>query len=154
MRSCADLATAVRQRRTQERSRWREWRYCAALAPVFSKLLKPSKLRCSLTKLLVRLESAGALWVSAGSEAPPHGLAFYLINCGRAAQPEMQKRIVNVRAEEVPLLFWRGNHRMLLPSAQNKLGFIKMRWAASGHQKMAHPHRRFFKSSMRVILAW
>ena len=35
MRSCADLATAVRQRRTQERLRWRELRYCAALAPSF-----------------------------------------------------------------------------------------------------------------------
>lgn len=67
-------------------------------------------------------DCAGALVITEEDSPPPTAQIFNQDDYERVSRDDLQQRIVESRAGEVPLMFWRGKRRMSLPGVQNKLG--------------------------------
>lgn len=67
-------------------------------------------------------DCAGALVLTDEDAAPPEAKVFTPDDYEAVSHAELHERIVDSRAQDVPLMFWRGKRRMSLPGVQNKLG--------------------------------
>jgi serine/threonine-protein kinase HipA len=67
-------------------------------------------------------DCAGALVLTPDATPPQIVVAFDPQDYEQISQTDMQGRITESRAQNVPLMFWRGLRRMSLPGVQNKLG--------------------------------
>ena len=67
-------------------------------------------------------DCAGALVNTEEELPPPLAQVFNQDDYEAISHDDLQQRIVESRAENVPLMFWRAKRRMSLPSVQNKLG--------------------------------
>jgi serine/threonine-protein kinase HipA len=67
-------------------------------------------------------DCAGALVITDESAAPPEAKVFTASDYEAVTRDQLQERIVESTAQDVPLMFWRGKRRMSLPGVQNKLG--------------------------------
>jgi serine/threonine-protein kinase HipA len=67
-------------------------------------------------------DCAGALIITDEDTPPPAANVFNEDDYESVTLDDLQQRIVESRAQDVPLMFWRGKRRMSLPGVQNKLG--------------------------------
>jgi serine/threonine-protein kinase HipA len=67
-------------------------------------------------------DCAGALVITDESAVPPEATVFTAQDYEPVTRDQLQERIVESTAQDVPLMFWRGKRRMSLPGVQNKLG--------------------------------
>ncbi|NJS37267.1 MAG: hypothetical protein HC765_14060 [Brachymonas sp.] len=67
-------------------------------------------------------DCAGALVITDEDASPPEAKIFTKQDYEAVSRAELHERIVDSRAQDVPLMFWRGKRRMSLPGVQNKLG--------------------------------
>jgi serine/threonine-protein kinase HipA len=67
-------------------------------------------------------DCAGALVITDEEIPPPAANVFNEDEYERVTHDDLQQRITESRAQDVPLMFWRGKRRMSLPGVQNKLG--------------------------------
>ncbi len=67
-------------------------------------------------------DCAGALVITDEDAPPPEAKIFTEQDYEAVSHAELNERIVDSRAQDVPLMFWRGKRRMSLPGVQNKLG--------------------------------
>jgi serine/threonine-protein kinase HipA len=67
-------------------------------------------------------DCAGALVITEEDTPPPIANVFNADDYESATHADLQQRITESRAQDVPLMFWRGKRRMSLPGVQNKLG--------------------------------
>lgn len=67
-------------------------------------------------------DSAGALIITEEDAPPPATNIFNEADYESVTHNDLQQRITEARAAQVPLMFWRGKRRMSLPGVQNKLG--------------------------------
>jgi serine/threonine-protein kinase HipA len=67
-------------------------------------------------------DCAGALVITEEDTPPPTANVFNEDDYESVAHDDLQQRITESRAQDVPLMFWRGKRRMSLPGVQNKLG--------------------------------
>jgi serine/threonine-protein kinase HipA len=67
-------------------------------------------------------DCAGALVITEEDTPPPATDAFNPEDYESVTHDDLQQRITESRAQDVPLMFWRGKRRMSLPGVQNKLG--------------------------------
>ncbi len=70
----------------------------------------------------VGLDCAGALVITEEDSPPPVANVFNQDDYESVTHNDLQQRIVESRAQDVPLMFWHGKRRMSLPGVQNKLG--------------------------------
>ena len=67
-------------------------------------------------------DCAGALVITDEDTPPPTANVFSEDDYESVTHDDLQQRITESRAQDVPLMFWRGKRRMSLPGVQNKLG--------------------------------
>ena len=67
-------------------------------------------------------DCAGALVITEEDTPPPTANVFSDDDYESVTHDDLQQRITESRAQDVPLMFWRGKRRMSLPGVQNKLG--------------------------------
>ena len=67
-------------------------------------------------------DCAGALVITEEDIPPPAANVFNQDDYESVTHDDLQQRITESRAQDVPLMFWRGKRRMSLPGVQNKLG--------------------------------
>ncbi len=67
-------------------------------------------------------DCAGALVITEEDTPPPTANVFSEDDYESVTHDDLQQRITESRAQDVPLMFWRGKRRMSLPGVQNKLG--------------------------------
>ena len=67
-------------------------------------------------------DCAGALVITEEDTPPPTANVFNEDDYESVSHADLQQRITESRAQDVPLMFWRGKRRMSLPGVQNKLG--------------------------------
>jgi serine/threonine-protein kinase HipA len=67
-------------------------------------------------------DCAGALVITDEDTPPPTANVFNEDEYESVTHDDLQQRITESRAQDVPLMFWRGKRRMSLPGVQNKLG--------------------------------
>jgi serine/threonine-protein kinase HipA len=67
-------------------------------------------------------DCAGALVITEEDAPPPIANVFNEDDYESVTHDDLQQRITESRAQDVPLMFWRGKRRMSLPGVQNKLG--------------------------------
>ncbi len=67
-------------------------------------------------------DCAGALVITDEDAPPPEAKIFTEHDYEAVSHAQLNERIVDPRAQDVPLMFWRGKRRMSLPGVQNKLG--------------------------------
>jgi serine/threonine-protein kinase HipA len=67
-------------------------------------------------------DCAGALVITEEDTPPSAANAFNPEDYESVTHDDLQQRITESRAQDVPLMFWRGKRRMSLPGVQNKLG--------------------------------
>lgn len=67
-------------------------------------------------------DCAGALVITDDEIPPPTANVFNEDDYESVTHDNLQQRITESRAQDVPLMFWRGKRRMSLPGVQNKLG--------------------------------
>jgi serine/threonine-protein kinase HipA len=67
-------------------------------------------------------DCAGALVITEEDTPPPTANVFNEDDYESVTHADLQQRITESRAQDVPLMFWRGKRRMSLPGVQNKLG--------------------------------
>lgn len=67
-------------------------------------------------------DCAGALVLTQDAAVPDINRVFNQSDYESLSRADLQERIVQARAQDVPLMFWRGKRRMSLPGVQNKLG--------------------------------
>jgi serine/threonine-protein kinase HipA len=67
-------------------------------------------------------DCAGALVITEEGTPPPANDVFNADDYESVTHDDLQQRITESRAQDVPLMFWRGKRRMSLPGVQNKLG--------------------------------
>ena len=67
-------------------------------------------------------DCAGALVITDEDTPPPTANVFNQDDYESVSRDDLQLRITESRAQDVPLMFWRGKRRMSLPGVQNKLG--------------------------------
>jgi serine/threonine-protein kinase HipA len=67
-------------------------------------------------------DCAGALVITDEDTPPPTANVFNEDDYESVTHEDLQQRITESRAQDVPLMFWRGKRRMSLPGVQNKLG--------------------------------
>lgn len=67
-------------------------------------------------------DCAGALVITEEDAPPPTANVFNQDDYESITHDDLQQRITDSRAQDVPLMFWRGKRRMSLPGVQNKLG--------------------------------
>jgi serine/threonine-protein kinase HipA len=67
-------------------------------------------------------DCAGALVITEEGTPPPTANVFNEDDYESVTHDDLQQRITESRAQDVPLMFWCGKRRMSLPGVQNKLG--------------------------------
>jgi serine/threonine-protein kinase HipA len=67
-------------------------------------------------------DCAGALVITEEDAPPPTAKVFNQDDYESVTHADLHQRITETRAQDVPLMFWRGKRRMSLPGVQNKLG--------------------------------
>ena len=67
-------------------------------------------------------DCAGALVITEEDSPPPIAQVFNQDDYEAVSHDDLQQRIVESRAHNVPLMLWHGKRRMSLPGVQNKLG--------------------------------
>ena len=67
-------------------------------------------------------DCAGALVITDEDTPPPEEKIFAEQDYEAVSRAQLHERIVDSRAQDVPLMFWRGKRRISLPGVQNKLG--------------------------------
>jgi serine/threonine-protein kinase HipA len=67
-------------------------------------------------------DCAGALVITEEDTPPPTAQVFNADDYESVTHADLHQRITEARAQDVPLMFWRGKRRMSLPGVQNKLG--------------------------------